>query len=109
MGTFWMMKTYSEAFRTMIFLDSCCIFFCAASLIIHFRRVSEPINTWLNSLQSGAAVFFTYHFIFFVYLFGLTFFSMALYSGEKIKYTNVPVSFLHWAYNPEQMAAWSRV
>ena len=47
---FWMFSGLAHDYQNMIFVDSICIFLCIANVIMHFRRLVDFINLWLNSL-----------------------------------------------------------
>ena len=65
----------------MIFADSICTFLCIANVIMHFRRLVYFINSWLNSLQTGAPLAVVWILIWFSVLTGLVYFNLAMYGN----------------------------
>ena len=87
--TYYVMATLGRDFRNMVYFDSFCVFLCSANVIMHFRRVTNFINLWLNSLQTAAGLIVAFCVIYQTIFEGMVLFNMALYGSENAKYRDI--------------------
>jgi len=84
----------------MVFVDSICVFLCIANVIMHFRRLVDFINLWLNSVQTAAGIIIMWFILWQSVFFGLCYFNMALYGNQDIKYKDLYNATIYTFYSP---------
>lgn len=93
------MQEPAAAFKKIIFMDSCCIFFCVANTLMHMRKAIPPFENFLNNLQSGAGLFAIFLLNWTISVLGLAMFNMSLYGGVDGKYRGPMSAILYTLYS----------
>lgn len=95
-----MMRGLALDFKNSVYLDSICVFFCIANMIMLLRKLSEPIDQALNAIQSGAGLKTLLLVVWLFQVIGLACFNLLLYGPLDERYSSLLVSVIHTFYNP---------